>query len=112
MIYLASASPRRSALLQQIDVPHEVRPVDIDETPRPDEAFVIQTIRLVTDDVDGLLRDLLTGIPGISLVHLERGLARPDQNSVGALSRGARDEAQLWLGVADGRTFGVTQELT
>ena len=37
MIYLASASPRRSALLQQIDVPHEVRPVDIDESPRPGE---------------------------------------------------------------------------
>lgn len=37
MIYLASASPRRSALLRQIDVPHEVRPVDIDETPRAAE---------------------------------------------------------------------------
>jgi septum formation protein len=37
MIYLASASPRRSALLQQVDVPHEVRPVDVDETPRPGE---------------------------------------------------------------------------
>ena len=32
LILLASASPRRSALLTQIGVPHEVRPVDIDES--------------------------------------------------------------------------------
>ena len=36
-IYLASASPRRSELLRQIDVMHAVRPVDIDETPTPGE---------------------------------------------------------------------------
>jgi septum formation protein len=33
LIFLASASPRRSALLQQIGVAHEVSPVAIDETP-------------------------------------------------------------------------------
>jgi len=32
LIYLASASPRRSALLTQIGVSHRVRPVDLDET--------------------------------------------------------------------------------
>ena len=31
LIYLASASPRRSALLTQIGVPHRIRAVDIDE---------------------------------------------------------------------------------
>lgn len=31
LIYLASASPRRSALLDQIGVVHRVRPVDVDE---------------------------------------------------------------------------------
>lgn len=31
LIFLASASPRRSALLTQLGVRHEVRPVDIDE---------------------------------------------------------------------------------
>lgn len=31
LIWLASASPRRSALLTQIGVPHRTRPVDIDE---------------------------------------------------------------------------------
>ena len=37
LIYLASASPRRSALLTQIAVEHRVRPVDIDEGLRPGE---------------------------------------------------------------------------
>ncbi len=37
MIYLASQSPRRSELLSQIGVCHEILPVDIDETPRTDE---------------------------------------------------------------------------
>lgn len=36
-LYLASASPRRSALLRQIGVPHEIRPVAVDETPLPVE---------------------------------------------------------------------------
>jgi len=38
LIYLASASPRRSALLDQIGVAHRVHPVDVDETARNDEA--------------------------------------------------------------------------
>jgi septum formation protein len=32
LIYLASESPRRSQLLDQIGVPHRIRPVDIDES--------------------------------------------------------------------------------
>jgi septum formation protein len=38
LIYLASASPRRSALLAQVGVPHAVRPVEVDETVEPGEA--------------------------------------------------------------------------
>lgn len=38
LILLASASPRRSALLTQIGVPHAIHPVDIDETVQPGEA--------------------------------------------------------------------------
>jgi septum formation protein len=36
-IILASASPRRAELLQQIGLNFSVRPADIDETPQPDE---------------------------------------------------------------------------
>jgi septum formation protein len=38
LIYLASASPRRSQLLEKIHVPHAVRPVDLDESRAPAEA--------------------------------------------------------------------------
>lgn len=37
-IYLASASPRRSELLEQIGVRYEVRPAEIDERPEPGES--------------------------------------------------------------------------
>jgi septum formation protein len=37
LIYLASGSPRRSALLDQIGVPNRVQPVDVDETARGGE---------------------------------------------------------------------------
>ena len=45
-IYLASASPRRSELLRQIDVTHAVRPVDIDEAPLPGEKPAHYALRL------------------------------------------------------------------
>ena len=38
LIYLASASPRRRQLLRQIGVPYRLLPVEVDETPWPDEA--------------------------------------------------------------------------
>ncbi|MFM1891081.1 MAG: hypothetical protein RLZ44_158 [Pseudomonadota bacterium] len=38
MLYLASQSPRRRELLEQIGVSHAVVAVEVDETPRPDEA--------------------------------------------------------------------------
>jgi septum formation protein len=46
LIFLASASPRRSELLRQIGVAHEVRPVDVDEAVRPGEAPSAYVLRL------------------------------------------------------------------
>ncbi len=60
MIYLASASPRRSALLQQIEVAHEVRPVDIDETPRPGEPPGQYALRLAEAKAEALWAQLGT----------------------------------------------------
>jgi septum formation protein len=48
-IYLASASPRRSELLRQIGIAHEVRPVTVDESPRPGEAPVAYVLRLAEE---------------------------------------------------------------
>lgn len=49
MIYLASASPRRKELLQQIGVLFEQIPVDIDETPEPDELGSDYVVRLARE---------------------------------------------------------------
>lgn len=45
-IVLASASPRRSALLTQLGVAHEIQAVDVDETPLPEEAPAALAARL------------------------------------------------------------------
>jgi septum formation protein len=46
MIYLASASPRRSELLRRIGIAHEVRAVAVDESVVPGEAPVEYVLRL------------------------------------------------------------------
>jgi len=48
-IYLASASPRRSELLRQIGVAHEVRAVTVDESVRAGEAPVEYVLRLAEE---------------------------------------------------------------
>jgi septum formation protein len=45
-VVLASASPRRRELLQQLGVPHEVLAVDVDETPLPGETAAQLVTRL------------------------------------------------------------------
>ena len=57
-IYLASASPRRSELLRQIDVTHEVRPVAIDESPRPGEKPAPYALRLAEEKARALWQQL------------------------------------------------------
>jgi len=49
LIYLASASPRRSLLLDQIGVLHRVAPVDIDETRRERESPADYVSRLAVE---------------------------------------------------------------
>jgi septum formation protein len=53
-IYLASASPRRSQLLQQVGIAHEVRPVAIDETPHAGEAPAAYVLRLAEEKARAL----------------------------------------------------------
>jgi septum formation protein len=60
-IYLASASPRRSQLLQQIDIPHTVRPVAVDERPDVGEAPAAYVLRLAADKARALWAQLPEG---------------------------------------------------
>jgi septum formation protein len=48
-IILASASPRRKELLDQINVDYKVHPVDLDETPLPNEAPLEYVQRLAAE---------------------------------------------------------------
>ena len=57
-IYLASASPRRSELLKQIGVVHEIRPVSLDETPRPAEDVIAYVSRLAEQKARELSQEL------------------------------------------------------
>lgn len=60
LIYLASASPRRSALLTQIGVAHHVRPVDIDETHQAGESPADYVVRLARTKAETLWNRLDT----------------------------------------------------
>lgn len=54
LIYLASASSRRSALLTQIGIAHQVRPVDVDESHRAGEPPADYVVRLARTKADTL----------------------------------------------------------
>lgn len=60
-LYLASASPRRRALLSQLGLSFDVHPVDADESVHPDEKAADYVARLARDKasiaLQGLLKD-------------------------------------------------------
>jgi len=58
LIYLASASPRRSALLTQVGISHTVRPVDIDETWSAGESPERYVARLAAQKAEALWHQL------------------------------------------------------
>ncbi len=62
-IILASASPRRQELLNQIKVAYRVHPVDLDETPRPDEAPLAYVQRLAAEKSAACTELLGDGLP-------------------------------------------------
>jgi septum formation protein len=55
-LLLASASPRRRELLERVGVSLEVRPADIDETPRPDEDPQAYVARIARDKAAAVAR--------------------------------------------------------
>lgn len=60
-ILLASASPRRAALLRQVGIAHAVRPVDVDELVRAGEAPAAYVLRLAEAKAAALWRQLSPG---------------------------------------------------
>ena len=62
-IILASASPRRKELLDQIKVIYKIHPVDLDETPLPNEAPLDYVQRLAAEKSAACLAQLNTETP-------------------------------------------------
>jgi len=62
-IILASASPRRKELLDQIKVTYKVHPVDLDETPLPNEIPLDYVQRLAAEKSAACRAQLKTQIP-------------------------------------------------
>ena len=62
-IILASASPRRKELLDQIKVTYKVYPVDLDETPLPNESPLNFVQRLAAEKSAACRNQLKTEIP-------------------------------------------------
>src|ERR1044071_7122692 len=58
LIYLASASPRRAALLTQLRLDYHVEPVDIDERHLPDELPAEYVVRLARAKAESLWEQL------------------------------------------------------
>ncbi len=69
-VYLASASPRRAALLRQIGMEFEVRPSQVPEVQRPDEVPADYVLRLARDKAaavwNGLTRSHAPAAPVIA----------------------------------------------
>ncbi len=62
-LILASASPRRKELLDQINVRYQVYPVDIDETPLPNEKPLAYVQRLAAEKSAACVAALKTELP-------------------------------------------------
>ncbi|MFI3158312.1 MAG: Maf family protein [Methylococcaceae bacterium] len=62
-IILASASPRRKELLDQIKITYSVNPVDLDETPLPDEAPLDYVQRLAAEKSAACVAQLGENLP-------------------------------------------------
>ena len=62
-LILASASPRRKELLDQINVRYQVYPVDLDETPLPNEKPLAYVQRLAAEKSAACVAALKTELP-------------------------------------------------
>ncbi len=78
MILLASSSPRRAELLQQIGVDFEVFPVDIDESRHADEPADTYVLRIARSKADAALERLATDVPEYPVLAADTTIAIDD----------------------------------
>lgn len=120
LIWLASASPRRSTLLQQIGVPHRVRPVAVDETPLPGETPPRYVTRLAVAKAERLWSELtpderlpvLGSDTTVALGDEVLGKPRDQADAVDMLRRLSGQTHQVYTAVAVRHTQGCDSRLS
>jgi septum formation protein len=119
VIYLASRSPRRRALLEQIGIDHALLEIDIDERQRPDEDPIAYVLRLAREKAEAGA-SLVTGdecLPVLaadtSVVVENRVLGKPEDKDHGLwmLRQLSGRTHQVYTGVALGWR-GIETELS
>lgn len=105
-LILASASPRRRELLQQIGVPFQVQPVDICEDPQPGESAAAYVTRLAREKAQAGLAAAGSGAVVLgadtTVVIDDQILAKPanEEEAVGMLMRLSGRQHQVLTAVA------------
>lgn len=120
LIYLASASPRRSALLTQVGVAHVVRPVEVDERVGDGESPAAYVIRLATEKARTLwdrLEDherlpVLGADTSVALDEQIMGKPRDEQDAIEMLERLSARTHRVYTGVALCHEGGCATQLS
>lgn len=103
MLYLASKSPRRSELLKQIGVPHQLLNVCIDETLRLGESPAAYVIRLALEKAQAGYA-ALSGQPGLPVLGADTAVVI--ENKILGKPRDRTDALEM-LATLSGRTHQV-----
>ena len=100
-LVLASSSPRRKELLDQIGVRYVVHPVDIDERPKQGEEPLIYVVRMAAEKSAACITELNPALPVLaadtSVVVEEQILGKPEN----------KEEAVDMLNLLSGNTHRV-----
>ncbi|MGD0739879.1 MAG: Maf family protein [Terracidiphilus sp.] len=108
MLVLASASPRRRALLTQVGYRFEVHPAHIPEDPLPDEDPIVYVTRLAREKAEAVYRELTNASPGPekNLAVLGADTTVTLDNAILGKPEDAADAARI-LRLLSGRTHRV-----
>ena len=117
MIVLASASPRRRQLLEQIGVRCEVLPVAVDETPRPGEPAAAYVERVTRAKASAAARlrpgqPVLAADTAVVLDDCPLGKPRDEEHAVAMLTALGGREHQVLTGVALARGAVIDYRLS
>lgn len=107
-LILASASPRRSDLLDQLKVAHRVQPAHIDESPKSNESPAAYVARLAADKAQALWK-LLPPVARLPVLGADTAVAL-DETLFGKPVN--REDALRMLAALSGRTHHVHTAVT